>query len=110
VITKANAPRSYIVETATGRKRRNRHHLAPRLQSGRNNNNEHFRFDTSVSPTVSPESLPVAEPHIETPRSPIRTRSMTGTANPANILKRGDVEWTELANAYTPLILYHARP
>ena len=77
VITKANAPRSYIVETATGRKHRNRHHLAPRLQS---TNNEHFRFDTSVSRTISPESLPVAQPYIETTRSPIKTRSVTGTA------------------------------
>ena len=80
VITKANAPRSYIVETAVGRKRRNRHHLAPRLQNCQNTNNENFKFDTSVSKTVSPESLPIAEPHIETSRSPIRTRSLTGTA------------------------------
>ena len=80
VITKANVPRSYIVETAAGRKRRNRHHLAPRLQNCRNINKEHFRFDTSVSQPVSPESLPVTEPHNETPRSPVKTRSLTGTA------------------------------
>ena len=33
IITKTTAPRSYIMETATGRKRRNRHHLAPRLEN-----------------------------------------------------------------------------
>jgi len=86
-IAKANAPRSYIVETATGRKCRNQHHLVPRLENCQTTNNEHFRFDSPISHAVSPEVFPAAEPHVETPRSPIRTYSTTGTAI-ADIPKR----------------------
>ena len=54
LITKANAPRFYIVETATGRKCGNWHYLAPGPQNCRNTNNEHFKFDASVSHTFFP--------------------------------------------------------
>ena len=80
VIAKTIVPRSYIVETATGRKRRNWHHLKPRLKNSGKTDNGHFRFDLPVPHTISPEGSPAAEPSVDTPRSPIRTRSVTGTA------------------------------
>jgi len=81
IITKTMAPRSYIVKTASGRKHRNRHHLAPRLDSSRHCGNNHFRFDLQDSHTVSPESFLAAGPSVDAAlRSPIRICSMTGTA------------------------------
>ena len=102
VLSKANTPRSYIIETPDGRAlRRNRHHLmvVPRgeelyeLQDEQNGRLEHNDNDEQEEGTANgpdPEepaekevkdaAVPVLERrHIRT-RSPIATRSRTGTA------------------------------
>ena len=61
IVSPADAPRSYIVETPSGQIRRNRAHLTP-LPSAQ-----------LTAPTNSNESAPPAN------RSPIQTRSRTGT-------------------------------
>eukprot|EP00731_Ephydatia_muelleri_P009750 Em0005g336a len=102
VLSKANTPRSYIIETPDGRTlRRNRHHLmvVPRgeelyeLQDEQDGSLEHNDNDEQEEGTANgpdPEepaekevkdaAVPVLERrHIRT-RSPIATRSRTGTA------------------------------
>ena len=70
VVSPANAPRSYIVETPSGRVRRNRLHLNPMPNQ----------------PTVDQNQYPL--------RGPILTRTRTGTAirPPVRYTGEGDVE------------------
>ena len=75
VITSSTTPRSYIIATSAGQVRRNRYHLTPRLETYQDSDID-TDLETSMPP---PEPLP-EEPSVHNlPRSPIRTRSHTGT-------------------------------
>ena len=72
IIRLSASPRSYIVSTPAGQVRRNRHHLTPRLGAYQDSDID-IDLDTSTPPTDS------ERPACNLPRSPIRTRSHTGT-------------------------------
>ena len=74
VIRPSTAPQSYIVSTA-GQVRRNRHHLTPRLEAYQDSD-----IDTDLGTSTPPSNGQPEEPSVQNlPRSPIRTRSQTGT-------------------------------
>ena len=82
------APRSYLVETSSGLLRRNRSHLTE-IPDNPEPNEE-------LTPQDLPPSLPQPEPETqaqpEAPRSPVATRSHTGTAiRPPLRYRREDV-------------------
>ena len=72
IIRLSVSPRSYIVSTPAGQVRRNRHHLTPRLGAYQDSD-INIDLDTSTPPTDN--EWPVCNLQ----RSPIRTRSHTGT-------------------------------
>ena len=75
VVMPSASPRSYIISTPTGHIRRNRHNLAPRKETSWTLE-EDFDLETPFTPTEPLADEPTA-PNIS--RSPIRTRSFTGT-------------------------------
>ena len=74
VISSAGTPRSYFVSTPSGQIRRNRHHLNIRREDSASDIS--LELETSTPVVEGPTTMSV--PHAVT-RSPIMTRSQTGT-------------------------------
>ena len=70
IISQADTPRSYLVDSPTGPLRRNSQHLIPRPTDIADNNTSQILFHQEDKDTVE-------SPHIDPPRR-IITRSQTG--------------------------------